>query len=352
MPWHPSLSPKRVATAARSRIAFLKRFAEIAPDVMVRPRGRQADGKPEVQDWEPTAANPPLLAAVAAWTEAAELAFLSNQTPEGLALVDQALDRLLAVPSGGWPTLRVALLGAITKRVRTVLTPEGIEVATNEMRATRPWVAEAGIADQTAGAVLAAVLAHGSAREGLAWLGAAEDNGDEELTVGVVAIRNSSEFDVLPLFGVFPSDRGRARGDAVLDDVTLGWVAVVARLQRYAARVRLLTADRVGWSALRFRAPLLDWPLVATFLGIRRLEQVGVNEGSGRALLNELVDRRCGGPGPVRDLAAYLRDLAGEIEEHRGPEQGTFGWSGGGGPPLGQAERAYQRAFGSRSQSR
>ncbi|MCM2472349.1 hypothetical protein HGO38_02530 [Rhizobium sp. CG5] len=239
-------------------------------------------------------------------TEAAELAFLSNRTSDAMSQIKSVVVELSEYNEELWPTVRLALLGAVNKQAQTELTSEGILLRCGGKTKRATWIADAKIADHAAGALVAAALASGNLDQTLELL-ARPNRGSDDITLGFIAVMKTAETDVLPLFGFRKNDDGTIERMFDTDGrkAEPGWIAAVARVQDYAARVRVLRTDRIRWSQMRPRAPLLDWTLLLMFLGIRR--------SCGKKHLDELV-RRCGTDGLAPKLATYLRDLANEIE--------------------------------------
>src|SRR5271166_1382987 len=77
-------------------------------------------------------------------------------------------------------------------------------------------------------------------------------------------------------------------------------IAFGALHQRYAARLRLLAPMHPGWEARRMHAELIDWPLLALHVGLRRR---GVDAKQYILLGN--------GPGAI--AGGYIDDLASEL---------------------------------------
>jgi len=299
MAWHPLLPPERFDAVAEQRIYFLRIFAEKASELIPAP--------PPREEWEeglPRAGNPARMAAAAALTSAAEIAFLSNRTSDGRQLVRSALDMLLERSIN--PIPRLALLGAISQQIATTLSYSGIWLRAGHRSISGQWEAGAGIADHTAGMLLAAALASGDKPERIELLTSQGGDLNDAAALGLVTLVKAPEADLLPLFGFARAEDGRITDSSPGGDQReLGWAAAVALVQSYAGRVRTLHMDQARWEPMRHRAPLLDWPLLTLVLGLRRLSK--------GEMPDELV-KRCGQSGLVHSLAGYLRDLANEID--------------------------------------
>jgi hypothetical protein len=114
------------------------------------------------------------------------------------------------------------------------------------------------------------------------------------------------EGGILPLFGLARLSDGTARDDPKLAQTQLNGAhaAILSLTQSYAARLRLLLADRAHWEALRPRAPIIDWPLLTLHVALHRRKLI-----TGADQISEIG----GGDSLVRELHVFLTTLADEI---------------------------------------
>jgi hypothetical protein len=232
MPILPGPLPADFRTFAEQRIGFLGRFAETAD------KQRELD--------ETQAA----LAAADALTEAASLAFASDQTALGYRFVERTFSRLTQYPFDAPVLLRSVLLGALLGRFTVALQPEGIVIGDEQVV---KWP-EPSTLLEIGGTLLAAALAN--PRRG------ALPDPDLGGLPGRVLFA-AMEAHTWPAFDLRPNLEVARVSDAAR-------IAFGALHQRYGGYLLLLSLDRPGWESRQMHVDLIDWSLLALHVGLRR----------------------------------------------------------------------------------
>lgn len=221
MPWLPSFAENdhdHWRRQAETRISFLKRFSERSAKLL---SGTYGSMGPDLSS---------RLMAAEALTEAAELAFATDQSDFGVDLLKLAVSYLLDGGPASWPTVRIAVLGALTGQVSTTFLGE--IVLKSNLRGettTISYSAPAVLFHQTAGSLLAAALASGSTPNLSAPL---------DILLTLIA-ETTSQAKMLPLFNNHHTVEANASAVA----------AYVALHQSYEERLRLLAIDVAHWSS-------------------------------------------------------------------------------------------------------
>ena len=267
------LPPGSEAIATR-RIAFLSRFADFASEHQLR----------QLQ----TPEGP--LAAADALTEAASLAFAIGLVEQGRDLANRAWEAVWVFSSQDPPLLRAVLIGSVLGRLKVELTRGGVTLG-SPMQII--FWSDAPAHVEPAGALLAAALANPDQDVSvLPDLGASSPTEPAIHAMAAAAEANTQwAFTQPPRAFAQPSD-AEANEEAR--------IAFGALHQRYAARLRLLAPMHPGWEARRMHAELIDWPLLALHVGLRRR---GVDAKQYILLGN--------GPGAI--AGGYIDDLASEL---------------------------------------
>jgi hypothetical protein len=257
MAWLPQISEferDEWRGKASRRISFLERFSE-----MSRPDSSS-------QTIRLTSAN--------ALTQAAELAFATDQTRLGRKLMKRALDSLLQGPVDAWPIVRTALLGSLLSEVGTSLTPTGVVLKDAGRMRSPSWNGPVSLWERAAGPLIASAVAYGSLENALLLLlNPAIDVVDSANRLAFLIFANAREVDTLPAFGFERrEDGGLIRSsDGYFPDFRSAAAAFISLHQRYAARLRLLAVDSAHWrKELRPRVPLIDWTLLALDVALVR----------------------------------------------------------------------------------
>jgi hypothetical protein len=294
MPWLPIFQGERQQAwreEAEVRIRFLERFGEQARAVYAQ------FGYGEGADRRDRSAR---LAAANALTEAAELALATDQTERAYGFAQYAVEILVDGEPDTWPTIRLALLGALVGRVRTQLRADGFSLGdprTNRIYRTS-WYAPASVVAQTAGSLIAAAAATGSPRSTLSllWDPPLAEGGDEEGRLrgrlGFLSAMEAPESTVTLL--LLPET---PRGGRLLDDALAALIAIVARYDR---QLRALAINEDFWNASPLSSSLIDWNLLVLLVALYR-QQVAID------LTNYVSD------GPLAQVARFAQGAANAI---------------------------------------
>jgi hypothetical protein len=218
------------------------------------------------------------LPAAKALMHAAELGFATGQVSRGCDLMEQALSILMQGNPTEWPVVRISILGALTKQMRTSLQTSGI-VLQNGAITTQPmpWRGSANTLHRVAGTLIAAAVCCRSLDTTLALLLLPVENiPDANSRLAFLALANALEADTLPIFGFSRRDDGGLNLSSTGDELSASAISGFTALHlRYAARLRLLASDQAHWRDLRPRVPLIDWALLGLHIAAIRHHKLG-----------------------------------------------------------------------------
>lgn len=263
MPWLPLLEQDEFSNAADVRLNFLDKFSNQAENLIKEEQFLSDD---------PVNNEPWLLPSVAALTEAAEIAFATNNTERGLHFTRNALSKIMNEKKNVSSFARMSSLSAILGEARTTLNADGPSLTT--LGSPEPqifhWEASSPVLRAASGTLVAAALASDEPRSNFELLSRREESG-ENTKLARIAVTLASETATLPLFDMSRDDDGFLRTDSPkTEDKIFAAMSFLSLHERYAASLRLNMSDKLRWRQLRCRAPLIDWPLLLLHLAIRR----------------------------------------------------------------------------------
>ncbi len=263
MPWLPLLEQDEFSNAADVRLNFLDKFSKQAEN-LIKEEQFLSDDLVNKKLW--------LLPSVAALTEAAEIAFATNNTERGLQFTRDALSKIMNEKTNVSSFARMSSLSAILGGSQTILDEDGpiLRIPPSSRRQQFSWEASSPVMRAASGTLVAAALASDKPRSNFKLLSRREESG-ENTKLARIAVTLASETATLPLFEMSRDDDGFLRTDSPKkEDKIFAAMSFLSLHERYAASLRLNMSDKLRWRELRCRAPLIDWPLLLLHLAIRR----------------------------------------------------------------------------------